>query len=186
MSSFVTPPDGDWPRYGYTRQMPISIADPGRVEDLSEYLPEALRFQGCQLLQIDPAPLWGTARGADPFVLYDAWGEIIAEWELRPSLGELLEVAHQTTRRRPMVTREDQRMEELLWEVIRRLSAMSTWWRIEQEASNLYRVIAAEVDPPKSPAVACWEASSLEEVLILALERGVPWWRRRIKPPFPE
>ena len=78
-------PVGGFPPKGYTREMPAGVKSPVVRADLTNRLPQQLYEGGCQLLQIEEF-----GRGGDPFVLYDAWGHIIAEWERSPSLGELL------------------------------------------------------------------------------------------------
>ena len=83
--SRVREPVGGFPPKGYQREMPAGVRAPVVRADLTARLPLSLVEGGCQLLQIEEF-----GRGGDPFVLYDAWGHILAEWERPPSLGELL------------------------------------------------------------------------------------------------
>ena len=83
--SHVWEPVGGFPPRGYQREMPAGVKAPVVRADLTDQLPVQLYEGGCQLLQIEEF-----GRGGDPFVLYDAWGHILAEWERSPSLGELL------------------------------------------------------------------------------------------------
>ena len=82
-----SPPPGGFPRYGYVRQMPEHLE--GRavsVQSFPDRLPLNLLDADFQLMRVEPM-----SRGAaDPFVLYNPWGEIVAEWEVMPSFGELL------------------------------------------------------------------------------------------------
>ena len=78
-------PVGGFPPKGYYREMPAGVRSPQMRADLTGHLPQQLRAEGCQMLQIEEV-----GRGGDPFVLYDPWGCIIAQWETEPSLGELL------------------------------------------------------------------------------------------------
>ena len=70
---------------GYYREMPEGIVDPRLREDLTRYLLAGLLQRDYQLLQIEEI-----RQGGDPWVLYDPWGRIIAQWETEPTLGELL------------------------------------------------------------------------------------------------
>ena len=79
----VCAPPGGWPKYGFTRQLPEGITNP-RVSDESRHLPSSLALDGWQLLGVTEARI-------DPFVLYNPWGEIVAQWETLPSLGTLME-----------------------------------------------------------------------------------------------
>jgi hypothetical protein len=85
--SLVSPPPGGWPRYGFSRQLPESISEP-RISSESTHLPGALALDGWQLLRVEEDARY---HSADPFVLYNPWGEIVAQWEMRPSLGTLME-----------------------------------------------------------------------------------------------
>lgn len=80
------PPPGGWPRYGYTRQLPEGISIP-RVFNEDRHLPGSLALDGWQLLRIEEF----SKSYPDPFVLYNPWGEIVAQWETLPSLGTLME-----------------------------------------------------------------------------------------------
>lgn len=84
--SQASDPVGGFPPKGYSREMPAGVRSPVVRADLTPRLPWPLVLRGCHLLQIVE---WYGGPG-DPFVLYDAWGHIIAEWETAPSLGELL------------------------------------------------------------------------------------------------
>ena len=86
----VSEPMGGFPKFGYTRELPIGLSSPRVTRNLTEQLLFALRERGYDLLQVDEQ-VWG-GKG-DPFVLYNEWGEIVAEWETMPSLGELLAVS---------------------------------------------------------------------------------------------
>ena len=79
----VLPPVGGAPRHGYSREMPPGMVHPQIRGNLTTALPWPLVERGCELLRIEAA-------GGDPYVLYDAWGHILAQWEREPSLGELL------------------------------------------------------------------------------------------------
>ena len=83
----VREPIGGWPRKGYTREMPASLAHPERgvrVGEESDFLPTSLLLRGCMLMQMEEEK-------RDPWVLYDEWGRILAEWLKPPSLGQLMD-----------------------------------------------------------------------------------------------
>ena len=84
--SMVLEPAGGSPRFGYGREMPEGIARPIQRDDLTEFLPGNLRREGWQLLGIG-----NFQKRDDPYVLYNPWGEKVAEWEQAPSFGELLQ-----------------------------------------------------------------------------------------------
>ena len=86
---YPSPPPGGFPKFGYVREMPLSLLGRGvQVIDLTEQLSFPLELAGYQLFSLEPI----FSKAADPVVLYNPWGEIIEEWEQRPSLGELLRV----------------------------------------------------------------------------------------------
>lgn len=81
-------PEGGFPRYGYHREMPFGMKWQCPMPAVRCYpgrLPHDMAVAGWELLEVDPLT------GPDPFVLYDAWGCIVAEWETEPSYGSLLE-----------------------------------------------------------------------------------------------
>jgi len=85
------PPAGGFPRFGYAREIPVSLRDGAvlNVNNLSDRLPYHLQDAGFQFMSVELAH----TRGADPFVIYNPWGEIVAEWEVMPSWGELLTIS---------------------------------------------------------------------------------------------
>ena len=87
---YPPPPPGGFPKFGYTREMPLSLLGGVSAEDLTEQLPVPLKQAGYQLFSLQPS--WATW-AKDPVVLYNPWGEIVAEWEESAfSLGELQRV----------------------------------------------------------------------------------------------
>lgn len=86
---YPPPPPGGFPKFGYVREMPLSLL--GRVveaNELTQQLPVNLELAGYELFSLKPL----FSQTADPVVLYNPWGEIVAEWEVMPSWGELLRV----------------------------------------------------------------------------------------------
>jgi len=83
--SGVIAPWAGFPRYGYTREIPYEMRV---IKDCSNRLPYDLHDRGYELLQVIEEQ---TTRG-DPFVLYDPYGDIVAQWEAMPSYGELLHI----------------------------------------------------------------------------------------------
>lgn len=63
---------------------------------------------------------------------------------------------------------------EQLGQAIKYLEENYTWWRIEKESSNLYRVIAVEVDNYEVMNVVAYEAETLEEAIGSCLKRKIP------------
>lgn len=84
----LRPPLGGFPKNGYGREIPewanefsVSV----KATPLDPPLPFALDRAGYELLAMSQ-PCERTH-----FVLYNAWGEIMADWEYEPSYGELLD-----------------------------------------------------------------------------------------------
>lgn len=60
------------------------------VNDYTDDLPDEVARRGFKLLSFEPF------QGRDPYVLFDADGKAIAEWQRRPSWFELMDFARRS------------------------------------------------------------------------------------------
>lgn len=87
----LTAPPGGFPKYGYFREMPLGLPGGQTIAtSFFSHLPFPLLVDGYELIHLEPA--WNSTP-YEAFVLYNGWGEIVAEWGTEPSFGELMEYA---------------------------------------------------------------------------------------------